>query len=583
MMKLFGPNEARGLSGVEGLRGALVCLTLVLCSAAYSFRFMSFLHAKEAVFCLCVCGIAITVAVQGRIPRRGFAAFAPLWLYLALATFSIVFLPVKVPCDALVQVVYWALALFATALCFDLVASGANGPVWRERVLDALVLSTVTVAALGLVQYANICPTLFPLFQQYTQRVYSVFGNQDLYGGYLAIGIPVLVRRILSGPAPTSASARSPKPKTRNGILSLLGLAVLLPGLLVSGCRSAWLAAAIGILVCIPYRQLSQRGTRRLLGLAVGVTLATAWMAPEATVQRIAKLWAPDEQGLRVRLWMWDGTLRLIQDAPLFGVGLGNYGYWSPRYLGRSRQDATGNGHVSSELHADQPHSEPLRILAETGVVGLLCWGWFLVRLLRARKRGHHPDGVPLARAKGPLAAWVVFSLFNGPFDSIAHTFAFLLLASMALRARDPEPDSISRLFAWSAPAIAAAVTGFVIWTMLIPSYLLRGAEDAHLAGRQNRSFHFALYEQVIAYPWPNATAHRDYGIALADAGRNAEAYRELLQALEGLDTGDVYLALAILAAKNGDHESAHRWAIECLLRWPANKEARQLAGANRP
>jgi hypothetical protein len=302
-------------------------------------------------------------------------------------------------------------------------------------------------------------------------------------------------------------------------------------------------------------------------------------MAPEATVQRIAKLWAPDEQGLRVRLWMWDGTLRLIQDAPLFGVGLGNYGYWSPRYLGRSLQGATGNGHVPNELHADHPHSEPLRILAETGVVGLLCWVWFSVRLWRGR------GSQAMARVKGPLVAWFAFSLFNGPFDSVAHTFPFLLLASMVLCPGHPGPgpDATSRLFAWSTPGIAAVLTGFVIWTVLIPSYLLRGAEDAHIAGRQNPWPNFALYEQVIAYPWPNGRAHRDYGIALADAGRSAEAYQELLQAREGLDTGDVYLALAILAAKNGDQESAHRWAIECLLRWPANKEARQLAGSDWP
>jgi hypothetical protein len=123
---------------------------------------------------------------------------------------------------------------------------------------------------------------------------------------------------------------------------------------------------------------------------------------------------------------------------------------------------------------------------------------------------------------------------------------------------------------------IALALSAFLIAAVHIPSYLLRAAEDAHLGPQADIS----RYARVINYPWPNALAHKEYGFALAEAGLDDEANRELVAALRGLDTGDIYLALAILSAKRGDREETYRWAAECLSRWPGNPEAKGLIEA---
>jgi hypothetical protein len=86
-------------------------------------------------------------------------------------------------------------------------------------------------------------------------------------------------------------------------------------------------------------------------------------------------------------------------------------------------------------------------------------------------------------------------------------------------------------------------------------------------------------YARALAWPWPNAAAHRDYAIALAEAGRNAEAEDEFLRAIEGLDTGDIHLGLAIVEREIGNTVSARRYALECLRRWPGCIEAEQIAG----
>jgi tetratricopeptide (TPR) repeat protein len=172
-----------------------------------------------------------------------------------------------------------------------------------------------------------------------------------------------------------------------------------------------------------------------------------------------------------------------------------------------------------------------------------------------------------------------VYAVFNCPSQSIAHGFAGLLFAGMLLaRHRASAPARKSRSAAWVQPLGTLAASAFLVWAVVLPSYSLRAAEDAQLAGRPA----LPLYESVVRHAWPNAAAHRDYGIALADAGRYDEADRELQRALDGLDTGDIYLALAVAASKRGDKQSAYRWAVECTRRWPLNPEARQLIDLER-
>jgi len=418
--------------------------------------------------------------------------------------------------------------------------------VWRKRILDALLCSTVLVAALGVLQYAGLLPGLFPTFEDYGQRVYSVFGNQDLYGGYLAIGIPLLVRRFLT--------------RTRLDTVALLGIVVLLAGLLISGSRSAWLAVAVGVLIAIPYRHVTRLGTAMLGGVCMTIVVLTVWLAPAATSHRFAMTLGPEDHGGRLRLWFWDGTLRMVRDAPIAGQGLGNYGYWSPRYLGEALHAPGGHTHAHNELHTVRAHCEPLEILAEAGLIGSCCWLWMLVRLIRCRG----PEW-------GGLAALLTFSLFNAAFHSAPHALAGLLLAGMLLAQRGTavgaEAPGESLDAAYGLAALTIMMSAFFMWAVLLPSYWLQAAEDRYLAGKPC----LPQYERVVEHPWPNARAREEYGVALSEAGRLEEAYYQFERALDGRDTGSLYLALGALAQSLGDHRRARQWLDACFYRWPSS------------
>ena len=526
--------------------------------------------------------MALLAALTRSIDKRGFTAFLPLWIFIGIVIASILAVQPRVPSDILTKAAYWGLLLLGAALAFDLMSDEK----WQARVISAITFSAALVAALGLLQYIGfrVCDLIFPVFPGYTQRVYSVFGNQDLYGGYLVLGLPLLIHRV-------SDSRMRPR-----DWLPLLGFAVVIPGILISGSRSAWLAAGLGTAfsVCMSRRsglpQCPRPETRNptpaIAGLAALLVAITLWLAPSATLDRVFATFTTEDRGAHARLWMWEGTLYMLRDAPILGVGLNNYGYWSPRYLGESAQGPRCNAQVQTEFYADQPHSEPLRLLAETGLIGAGCWFWMAARIIRVSGLGSRVPGfaksLPVTRNPKPdtrypilgaLLGFFVFALFNGPFDSVAHTFVGLLLAAMLLaRAREaPMPPSPS--LSLVAPILAAVLGGFLLLTVHVPSYLLRAAENAHLSAQADVS----PYARAVSYPWPNFTAHKERGLALAEVGRNEEARQELLKALEGLDTGDIYLALAMLAAQSGDRQATLRWAAECLFRWPGNPDAMRL------
>lgn len=531
-------------------RGALLCATVVAVALVYSFRLTSFLHAKEAVLNLGLCAIAFVMVLSRRSARRGLRAFAPFWGGLMLtAVIGLTLAPARVPARVAEEAVRLASLLLMASLAYDLFGKAR----WRRGTRKAVIGSAVAVAALGIAQYLGLAPFLFPRFEGYAQRVYSVFGNQDLFGGYLVIAVPLLVTRLVR-------RCEGAHPAVYRESAAYVGLAVLLAGLLLSGSRSAWLAAAIGIAVGFPYGRVAKGRLVRLLGVAMSVLAVTLIFTWPESYRRVVDTFSARDVGGNARLWFWDGTLRMIRAEPWCGVGLGNYEYWSPRYLGEALHTPGGERHFHNELHTLHAHSEPLEFLAETGLLGALFGLWMAGRLVG--RRG--PEW-------GALAALGVFCLFNAGLHSAAHALAGLLLAAMLMARRDsvPRPPADRRL--GTVLLAGAVLLGLAhAWTVLIPSHLLSVAEDVHVVGGDP----LPLYERVLRHGWPNARAHEQYGMALMDAGRTEEAYDQFTCALRGLDTGSVYLFLGIAAAELGDESEARRRLEACLHRWPGNHDA---------
>ncbi|HEX6474279.1 MAG TPA: O-antigen ligase family protein [Candidatus Limnocylindria bacterium] len=159
----------------------------------------------------------------------------------------------------------------------------------------------------------------------------------------------------------------TPHPRLRRGMLIALA-AVAVPLTLLSGSRSAWLAAAVAGLVLVAptalrrlrpgWSGLMARGRRlspRDVGLAVMglalVAVAIAFIAPRLT----------DARSLVYRGFLYRDTLAAWSQDPLFGIGPGS--------MPLARQAAAPP--LSFPVRQPHSHDVALGILGDAGLIGL--------------------------------------------------------------------------------------------------------------------------------------------------------------------------------------------------------------------
>jgi len=497
---------------------------------------------------LCVIGGAQCFSRQ--VSGKGFSCYFFLWLGLAVWLFS-GFFTARVLSYHVEKALYLGFAFAAASVALEAFRH-PRGRVWLLRFL---IISCVVVGALALLQYFTVIDFLLPPFPGYTQRAYSVFGNQNLLGGYMAMGIALLA----------SVLSRVGRVSRTHFFLYLTAFVIMLGALLVSETRTAWLAAVAGGAWGIAqngafgrHRKAFFKHRGRILTVMLLIVLLVCAGIP-ALMARISMTFSDTDVGANSRIWFWAGAAYMIKDMPSIGMGLGNYLYWSPRYQGKALE--SGNFY-HNELHTVHAHSEPLEFLAETGIVGCLFLAVFVFMVFR-RNRYETPGVVALT----------VFACFNTISHSPPHLFAGLLLSGSVIMRNNSFPLLSRKVSGLLVVVVIAFFTVVYTAITLIPSALLNRAEQAHVGGGNPESF----YLDALHWPWPNPQAHESYAIALMDASRFDAARIQLEYAAEGLDTGRVHLLQALCAEIAGDREAALYHARACLYRWPGNAVAKSL------
>lgn len=520
----------------------LAAAILIVFPSVYSFHFISFAHAKLAALATGTALLCLFVAPEQIWDRGRVRVFAPLFALLIWAGIGAAITGPNFVQSAGLTVG----ASYAVVLLAALVVLGAVPALTIQR---AVAMSCIPVALLALAQYARLLPGIFPVFPEYDQRMYSVFGNQDLLGGYLAIGLALGFALWLAG-------------SLRSWVWAVL-FASAFPALLLSGSRSAWLAAAVGGAMAV----WNGRAARRKLtgaGVAAGaLLLLTILAAPGATWQRVAGTFAADDVGYRIRLWIWDGTMHLIAQHPIVGVGLGNYAYRSPLALGEVLYTRGPGVHLFNHVHTQHAHSDWLEIAAETGVVGIVLLLVFVGLLPRKA-----------SPAWTGLTAALVFSLINTTLHSPPHLLVALLLAGSLVplgRAADVRASGAAeRLLHGAVLAVAVLALAYVA---VEPSWRHARAQALYDAGQTEAAVR--AYREAAFLPGNHAAAY-EYTVLLTNNGRNKEAMEAAQYAAQGYDTGDLHYLRAYLAERNLPMRAAADSFRECLKRWPDHRLAHE-------
>ncbi len=250
------------------------------------------------------------------------------------------------------------LLLFFTLPFVALLATVARAelPDWAPRALAATALALATLfAAVGLWQAAThelffYAPNLAASNANTDYfRVTSLFGDPSLYGRHLVLGIGVALALLAT---------------RRWRVWPLIGLlAVMWAGLLFSYSQSSMVALlVVTVLLAVVTGDRRVRRAVALLTLAaalVGCGYLAVQVADGESLNRITS-----DRTNRV-----EDAVRVIEEHPLVGVGIGGQPRASRRLAGSERPSAN---FVS--------HTTPLTVFAELGAIGLVLYAWLLAR-----------------------------------------------------------------------------------------------------------------------------------------------------------------------------------------------------------
>ena len=358
----------------------------------------------------------------------------------------------------------------------------------------------------------------------------------------------------------------------------LIGLAVVaVPLTLLSGSRSAWLAAAVaGLVLAAPavarrvrpsWSALTARSRRlrpRDVGLAVGglalLAVGIAFIAPRLT----------DVRSLVFRGYLWRDTLAAWSHDPVFGIGPGS--------MPLARQAAAPP--LSFPVRQPHSHDVALGILGDAGLVGLAAALALFVTFVVVA-------GPWRTRSLAGRAAFAVLMGFAAGmlFEDLTFLPAFnllvIVLASMALLdAGTVRWASIPRAARWPAAIVASVAAVALVAVMAVGdagAITYRTGTDAASEDHWPEAYTAFLHASELD-PWnpagPKALAVAADRLGLTDEARAAA--EEAVRLAPG--DGPSWTNLALLCRQQRDRECARHAADRAVD--TATPQGRELVNA---
>jgi O-antigen ligase/tetratricopeptide (TPR) repeat protein len=292
----------------------------------------------------------------------------------------------------------------------------------RRRIylfLSCLIAAFAVVVILG-----NLYDWRYPGAESAT--AFSFFQNRNQTADFIAIGGVLTFGFAMEG-------LRGRKVTHLAGLLA----SVLCLGALVYGVSRAGVLLYFGGIFL--WFVFSLRRSVMSLFLKVGVPVVLLIFSffitsNERAVERAAQyISAPMDWVGSYRSLIYRDTIEMIQDAPLTGVGLGNFDAVFPQYRNLSRSDQ----------HAVHPESDLLWLGAEGGIIAVCFLGLFIFSYLRtcAASRAGRSGAYRMIALTG-----VIMFLLHGIFDVSGHrpgtAYFAIIFAALALpRATSARPS----------------------------------------------------------------------------------------------------------------------------------------------
>ena len=181
------------------------------------------------------------------------------------------------------------------------------------------------------------------MFEEIKMRVYSTFANPNVFGEYLLLVIPFSAMLCI-------------KARTWFTRLFWLGnFGVLMLALVLTFSRGCWLGIIFALFI------LAILIDKRLIWVGVVVLIALPFVLPESIISRFTSIGNMADTSTSYRVYIWLGTIAMLKDYFLCGIGLGtsSFNIVYPLY-------------AYNDIVAPHSHSLYLQLFVEYGLVGFI-------------------------------------------------------------------------------------------------------------------------------------------------------------------------------------------------------------------
>ena len=248
-----------------------------------------------------------------------------------------------------------------------------------RRVVDGLTAVAALCAAYGIVQL------LFLGYGDINHRIRGPFSHYMTFAGFLLMADLMLIGLMVCG-------------RHRN-LFRWVSLVMINLALLASLTRSAWVAFAIALTLCLAIRR------PRWVWAYVPAVLVFLTLAPVPVVHRVVSIFDLKDVSNYDRICMAEAGLLMVRDRPLTGLGPGMVREVYPVY-----RHPTAPRRWVPHLHNNVVH-----VAAEEGVPAMLAFLWLMgssiVVAYRGYQREEHGEGRVPGFYLGALLALVGFNL----------------------------------------------------------------------------------------------------------------------------------------------------------------------------
>lgn len=336
-------------------------------------------------------------------------------------------------------------------LCFAFLYSSTliiDGSKDSAKILTkSVVVMGMILAFIGICQYYHLAFNSLPG----NDVIYGTMAHRNLFASALFLALPFVLYGVLQF---------SGKWK----IMSFASFTSIFLGIVITETRAIWLAMILATFALAFILALGKKKHpalyagrhayyRRLLSMSVIIACVIVFSllsrdyvfedktsnynlgANNAKAEKISvaarSIWAVES--FNERLTIWQKSLHMVKDAPLLGVGLGQWKIALPRYGRIEKYEVSHRG--INEVIFQRPHNDYIWVLSETGVPGLACYVSFFLLLiyytLRIFFRSADMDKKIFAILMlFGLIGYMIISFFSFPRERIFHNVFLMLMTA---------------------------------------------------------------------------------------------------------------------------------------------------------